>query len=239
MDQLSRTHAQGSFGQGRSLRLLDVLVHQLPAHISLPAFVVQPLPRRRARDRRRPLAGVRLRKGAQERGGRGQASRRHMADHALDDNMTIWDKFENQASPADYFADRRGRIRYSHIGEGEYTEAENVIRQLLGVAATSTAAAEGRRRRGRLRDRDQSRDLSRNPAESPARLDLDSHGYPHLPAIERGIVSGAAGRAPRTVDRHGRIHQIRSCRGVDPARCAHAVGESRPPPPRPASPSTC
>jgi len=60
---------------------------------------------------------------------------------ALDDDMTIWNKFENQAWPADYFADRRGRIRYSHIGEGEYTQAENVIRQLLGVAATAPRAA--------------------------------------------------------------------------------------------------
>ena len=37
---------------------------------------------------------------------------------ALDDDMKIWDRFENRAWPADYIADRRGRIRYSHIGEG-------------------------------------------------------------------------------------------------------------------------
>jgi thiol-disulfide isomerase/thioredoxin len=59
---------------------------------------------------------------------------------ALDDDMTIWDAFENQGWPADYFADRRGRIRYKHIGEGNYVEAEDVIRQLLGVSATAPRA---------------------------------------------------------------------------------------------------
>jgi len=60
---------------------------------------------------------------------------------ALDDNMKIWDAFQNNSWPADYFADRQGRIRYTHIGEGDYTEAENVIRELLGVASTAPRAA--------------------------------------------------------------------------------------------------
>jgi thiol-disulfide isomerase/thioredoxin len=61
---------------------------------------------------------------------------------ALDDNMKIWDEFQNNSWPADYFADRRGRIRFSHIGEGDYTEAEDVIRELLGVPATAPRASE-------------------------------------------------------------------------------------------------
>ena len=60
---------------------------------------------------------------------------------ALDDDMTIWHAFENNSWPADYFADRRGRIRFTHIGEGDYTEAENVIRQLLGVPTTAPRAS--------------------------------------------------------------------------------------------------
>jgi thiol-disulfide isomerase/thioredoxin len=62
---------------------------------------------------------------------------------ALDDDETIWNAFENMYWPADYFADRRGRIRYSHFGEGdaaENTQAENIIRQLLGVPATASRA---------------------------------------------------------------------------------------------------
>ena len=61
---------------------------------------------------------------------------------ALDDDMTIWERFENNSWPADYFADRRGRIVYSHIGEGDYTTAENVIRQLLGIADNAPRASE-------------------------------------------------------------------------------------------------
>ena len=59
---------------------------------------------------------------------------------ALDDDMKIWNAFQNNAWPADYFADRSGHIRFSHIGEGDYTEAEDVIRQLLGVRATASRA---------------------------------------------------------------------------------------------------
>ena len=60
---------------------------------------------------------------------------------ALDDDMTIWNAFQNNSWPADYFADRNGRVRYTHIGEGDYPEAENVIRELLGVASTAPRAA--------------------------------------------------------------------------------------------------
>ena len=65
LDQLAAAHAGRAARQGRALRLLDVLVHQLRAHVSVPAIVVRPLPRRRARGRRHPLARVRLREGAQ------------------------------------------------------------------------------------------------------------------------------------------------------------------------------
>ncbi len=60
---------------------------------------------------------------------------------ALDDDMTIWNAFQNNSWPADYFADRQGHIRYTHIGEGDYQNAENVIRQLLGVPASAPRAA--------------------------------------------------------------------------------------------------
>jgi thiol-disulfide isomerase/thioredoxin len=60
---------------------------------------------------------------------------------ALDDNERIWNAFENYSWPADYFADRTGQIRYKHIGEGDYSEAENVIRKLLGVPASAPRAS--------------------------------------------------------------------------------------------------
>jgi len=56
---------------------------------------------------------------------------------ALDPDMTIWDAFRNQYWPADYIADRQGQIRYTHFGEGDYADTENVLRTLLGVPASS------------------------------------------------------------------------------------------------------
>jgi hypothetical protein len=59
---------------------------------------------------------------------------------ALDDDMKIWNEFNNLYWPADYVADRSGHLRYSHFGEGDYENTENVLRALLGVASTSPRA---------------------------------------------------------------------------------------------------
>ncbi len=59
---------------------------------------------------------------------------------ALDDDMTIWNEFKNQYWPADYIADKTGEIRYQHFGEGDYDNTENVIRALLGLAASAPRA---------------------------------------------------------------------------------------------------
>ncbi len=53
---------------------------------------------------------------------------------ALDNNLAIWQAFNNEYWPAHYFIDARGRIRHHHFGEGEYDESERVIQQLLGEA---------------------------------------------------------------------------------------------------------
>jgi thiol-disulfide isomerase/thioredoxin len=50
---------------------------------------------------------------------------------AIDSNHAIWQAFNNEYWPADYFIDGKGRIRYHHFGEGEYVESEHVIQQLL------------------------------------------------------------------------------------------------------------
>jgi len=50
----------------------------------------------------------------------------------IDSNHAIWSAFHNEYWPADYFIDRKGRIRYHHFGEGEYEKAERVIQELLG-----------------------------------------------------------------------------------------------------------
>src|SRR5690349_7401458 len=68
----------------------------------------------------------------------------------IDSSHSIWSAFHNEYWPADYFIDRRGRIRYHHFGEGEYEKSERVIQELLsengeaglkGSALRITAAA--------------------------------------------------------------------------------------------------
>jgi cytochrome c biogenesis protein CcdA/thiol-disulfide isomerase/thioredoxin len=50
---------------------------------------------------------------------------------ALDNNYAIWQGFNNQYWPAEYFIDADGRIRHHHFGEGDYEQAERIIQQLL------------------------------------------------------------------------------------------------------------
>ena len=59
----------------RARRLLDLHVHQLPAHAVPPAGVGRPLPRGGALDRRRPHAGVRVRAARVERARRDRGQR--------------------------------------------------------------------------------------------------------------------------------------------------------------------
>jgi len=50
---------------------------------------------------------------------------------AIDSKYGIWKSFNNEAWPAQYLVDARGRIRYHHFGEGDYAEIEHVIQELL------------------------------------------------------------------------------------------------------------
>lgn len=50
---------------------------------------------------------------------------------ALDSNHNIWNAFNNQYWPADYFIGVDGKVRYEHFGEGNYAESEHWIQNLL------------------------------------------------------------------------------------------------------------
>ncbi len=50
---------------------------------------------------------------------------------AFDPRYATWDAYRNGYWPAFFFVDRSGRIRHTHIGEGDYDGSERVIRQLL------------------------------------------------------------------------------------------------------------
>jgi hypothetical protein len=48
-----------------------------------------------------------------------------------DNNYAIWRRYRNWAWPAAVLVDRKGVVRYTHVGEGAYARTEQVIRQLL------------------------------------------------------------------------------------------------------------
>ena len=57
---------------------------------------------------------------------------------ALDNDYATWTAYSNEYWPADYLIDKSGHVRAIHYGEGNYTETERAIGELLGV--TSEAA---------------------------------------------------------------------------------------------------
>ena len=48
-----------------------------------------------------------------------------------DNEFTIWKRWAVRAWPTTILMDRKGMVRYRHIGEGEYDETEAMIRRLL------------------------------------------------------------------------------------------------------------
>ncbi|HWG38588.1 MAG TPA: cytochrome c biogenesis protein DipZ [Terriglobales bacterium] len=62
---------------------------------------------------------------------------------AVDSNHKIWNAFNNEYWPADYFVDAQGQVRFHHFGEGEYAEDERVIQELLADAHHQQLGAPG------------------------------------------------------------------------------------------------
>ncbi len=48
-----------------------------------------------------------------------------------DNDGNTWRAYKTRYWPTLYLIDKRGQIRYSHIGEGNYTEVETAIQELL------------------------------------------------------------------------------------------------------------
>jgi cytochrome c biogenesis protein CcdA/thiol-disulfide isomerase/thioredoxin len=59
-----------------------------------------------------------------------------------DNEQGTWNAYGNQYWPAEYFIDAQGNVRYAHFGEGEYTEKEAVIRDLLAAAGHEVSTRE-------------------------------------------------------------------------------------------------
>ncbi len=56
---------------------------------------------------------------------------------AVDNHYAVWRAFSNHAWPAVYLVDARGRVRFTHYGEGEYDRIETTIQQLLADAGAT------------------------------------------------------------------------------------------------------
>ena len=50
---------------------------------------------------------------------------------AQDNDRATWGAYNNRYWPTLYLIDKRGRIRYTHIGEGAYEETEAAVQELL------------------------------------------------------------------------------------------------------------
>ncbi|MEO7539279.1 MAG: peptide-methionine (R)-S-oxide reductase MsrB [Pyrinomonadaceae bacterium] len=59
-----------------------------------------------------------------------------------DNESGNWNAFGVEAWPTVIILDKQGRIRYKHVGEGEYDMQENVIKTLLAEKVTSAAASD-------------------------------------------------------------------------------------------------
>ena len=49
-----------------------------------------------------------------------------------DNDFAVWNRYGVRAWPTLVLVDRRGIVRYRHIGEGDYDATEAMIRRLLG-----------------------------------------------------------------------------------------------------------
>jgi len=61
-----------------------------------------------------------------------------------DNDFETWRAYGVKAWPTIVILDKQGRVRWTHVGEGHYTETENVIQQLLAEEAKERAAVESK-----------------------------------------------------------------------------------------------
>lgn len=72
-----------------------------------------------------------------------KAVTRALKDHgltfpvAMDNDYVTWRNFNNRYWPATYLFDAEGRLRFTHVGEGDYQEIEAAVRSLLREAGAA------------------------------------------------------------------------------------------------------
>jgi len=82
-----------------------------------------------------------------------RAARRFGLDYAiaLDNDFRVWNAYANRYWPRQFLIDRRGVVRYDHIGEGAWRQSELKIQELLAeiypaVSVPKPVEPEGRER---------------------------------------------------------------------------------------------
>ena len=176
---------------GRARRLLDLHLHQLPPHAALPERLGRALPRRRADDRRRAHARVLLRAATPATCADAIGANGIRYPVAQDNDYATWDACGNQYWPAKYLIDARGRVRYTHFGEGDY-DADRGGDPLAAAEAGAAQSPGGTRRaQGAVHP---SRDRRRpRPTSARARRALRAR----RPTAGHARPTPAAGRARR------------------------------------------
>jgi hypothetical protein len=57
-----------------------------------------------------------------------------------DNDYSTWKAYKVEAWPTLFLLDKQGRVRWSHVGEGAYSETEEVIKKLLAEEETGAVA---------------------------------------------------------------------------------------------------
>lgn len=60
---------------------------------------------------------------------------------AVDSDMDTWNAYRNEYWPAEYLLDQQGRVAYTSFGEGDYTQTDAAVAQLLGVKTAAVPSS--------------------------------------------------------------------------------------------------
>jgi len=112
---------------------------------------------------------------------------------AVDNDYAVWRAFANNAWPALYLIDAQGRVRYSHLGEGEYERSEKMIQQLLAEAGAAGVPRDLVSVEGRGAEVAADWDSLRSPETylGPERAENRVHAAPARLRLNQWTVSGS------------------------------------------------
>ena len=189
-------------------RLLDLHLHQLPAHAALPPGVGREVPQARADDRRRTRARVRLREGRRQRVGGDPARGHPLSGRAGQRVRHLAAPGATSTGRPSTWSTHAGRVRSVEAGEGGYAEKEQAIRRCSPSAARrGSAAARGHATWSRRVPRRPRRPTSAPPARGasssrrwPARASTRTARRPTTSSRSREAGRSTTSRRPRCSD---------------------------------------